>query len=54
MAFRVLRVLKARQHIVDSGFVHGTTLAITPMGFAKVLIPCALSSLIMPQVFIPR
>ena len=53
IALRVLRVESAMQQTVDSGFVQGTTFAMTPIGLAYFRIPFALSSSTRPQVFTP-
>ena len=41
------------QLTVDSGLVHGTTLATTPIGLAYLRMPQAASSSTSPQVFAP-
>ena len=50
-----LRVFNANKHLkiaVDVGLVVGITAATTPIGSATFLIPNALSSSIIPQVFV--
>ena len=48
--FLVFSAINALNIAVEVGFVVGITPAITPKGSATILIPFALSSLIMPQV----
>ena len=52
MAFLVLRASKHLNIAVDVGFVVGITAATTPIGSATFLMPNALSSSIIPQVFV--
>ncbi len=54
MALRVFSAISVLKIAVEVGFVVGTTPAMTPMGSAIFLMPLALSSLMMPQVFISR
>ena len=51
IAFLVFKAINDLKIAVDVGFVVGTIPAITPRGSATVLIPFALSSFIIPQVF---
>ena len=50
IAFLVFKAIKDLKIAVEVGLVVGTIPAITPRGSATVLIPLALSSLIIPQV----
>ena len=52
MALRVLRVSKALKIAVDVGLVVGMIPHRTPIGSAIFLIPNALSSSSIPQVFV--
>ena len=49
--FLVFNEIKDLKIAVDVGLVVGITPAITPKGSATILIPLALSSLTIPQVF---